>query len=102
MAALRHREALLTHVDGIRRRRDDLVTELSQRGLKVAPSDANFVLFGGMSDASAVWRSLVKRGVLVRDVGIPGWLRVTVGTDAETTEFLTELSHVLEEEKNSP
>ena len=102
VAALRHREALLTHVDGIRRRRDDLVTELSQRGLKVAPSDANFVLFGGMSDASAVWRSLVKRGVLVRDVGIPGWLRVTVGTDAETTEFLTELSHVLEEEKNSP
>ena len=35
------------------------------------------------------WQALLDRGVLVRDVGLPGWLRVTAGTTAETDAFLT-------------
>ena len=44
------------------------------------PSDANFVLFGGLADAPTTWQALLERGVLVRDVGMPGYLRVTAGT----------------------
>ncbi|CAM3167293.1 histidinol-phosphate transaminase [Stackebrandtia soli] len=94
-AALEHAPLLLATVDAIREQRDRLVRELTGLGLDVAPSDANFVLFGGLSDSSGVWRSLVDRGVLIRDVGIPGWLRVTAGTPEETGEFLDALRIIL-------
>jgi len=90
-AALAHADVLLGTVAAIKRERDRLVAELRQRGAEVADSDANFVLFGGLGDQRSVWRALVDRGVLVRDVGLPGWLRVTAGTPAETDAFLAAL-----------
>jgi histidinol-phosphate aminotransferase len=60
-------------------------------GLEVVDSDANFVLFGEFGDQQATWQGLLDRGVLVRDVGVPGWLRVTAGTEEETTAFLEAL-----------
>jgi histidinol-phosphate aminotransferase len=95
-AALAHTEILLSTVDAIKSQRDRIVATLRERGLRVADSDANFVLFavpGG--DAKAVWRALLDRGVLIRDVGLPGWLRVTAGTPAETDAFLDALGAVL-------
>jgi len=94
-AALAHSSELLETVDLIKAQRDRLVTELAALGLSVSPSDANFVLFGGLPDAGQVWSKLLERGVLVRDVGIPGWLRVTAGTAAETSAFLAALREVL-------
>jgi histidinol-phosphate aminotransferase len=35
--------------------------------------------------------------VLVRDVGIKGWLRVTAGTEPETSAFLEALGQGLQE-----
>ena len=64
------------------------MTGLRELGLTVPDSDANFVLFGQFRDEKAVWQFLLDRGVLVRDVGIPGWLRVTAGTPDETDAFL--------------
>jgi histidinol-phosphate aminotransferase len=64
---------------------------LRARGFEVVDSDANFVLFGGMEDEKAVWDGLLRHGVLVRDVGLPGWLRVSVGTGAECEAFLDAL-----------
>ncbi len=63
-------------------------------GLEPVPSDANFVLFGGLSDAAQTWRDLLDRGVLVRDVGIPHYLRVTAGTPAETDAFLAAMAEI--------
>ncbi len=60
------------------------------------PSDANFVLFGGLGDEKQVWRALLEFGVLVRDVGIAHHLRVTAGTPEETTSFLDALESVME------
>jgi histidinol-phosphate aminotransferase len=95
-AALAHRDALLATVESIKAQRDRIVATLRDRGLRVAESDANFVLFEVGGDQGVVWRALVERGVLVRDVGLPGWLRVTAGTPQETDAFLTELLTVLE------
>jgi histidinol-phosphate aminotransferase len=64
-------------------------------GLVPEPSDANFVLFGGLSDGAKVWSALVERGVLVRDVGLAGMLRVTAGTLEETTIFLDSLRAII-------
>jgi histidinol-phosphate aminotransferase len=97
--ALRHQVDLLRTVAQLREERDRLVAELAAQGCVVVPSDANFVLFGGLTDAAAVWRAVLDRGVLIRDVGLPGWLRVTAGTPEENETFLEALRAV---RKQSP
>ena len=93
--ALAHADALLANVDDIRTQRDRIVVELRAMGLDAFDSDSNFVLFGGLDDSDTVWRALLDRDVLIRDVKIPGTLRVTAGTLSETTAFLNALREVL-------
>ncbi len=95
-AALWYADELLATVGQIRVQRDRIVAELPRIGVPAVPSDANFVLFGGLSDERAVWRGLLEYGVLVRDVGVPGHLRVTAGTENEVTSFLDALESTLE------
>ena len=97
LAALRHAPELLGYVDALRAERDDTVSWLRAQGLDVADSDANFVLFGTFADRHAVWQGLLDRGVLVREVGPEGWLRVSIGTPEEMTSFRQALPVVLEE-----
>jgi histidinol-phosphate aminotransferase len=85
----------LATVTLLRAERDNLVAWLKGRGLRVADSDANFVLFGTFEQRRDVWQGLLDRGVLVREVGPPRWLRVTVGTPEEMTVFKSALSEVL-------
>ncbi len=92
LAALRHSGRMLATVEAIKHERDRVVGALAGMGLDPVPSDANFVLFGGLEDAPATWRALLEHGVLVRDVGIPHYLRVTAGTPEETTAFLDAMS----------
>ncbi len=93
--ALGHADELLATVAVLRSERDDLVGWLRRRGLVAADSDANFVLFGTFADRHAVWQGLLDRGVLIRELGPPGWLRVSVGTAAEMAAFRTALDEVL-------
>jgi histidinol-phosphate aminotransferase len=95
LVALRHTDALLGTVKAVMEQRDRLVVELRGRGLQVVDSDANFVLFGGFGDAAVVFQGLLEHGVLVRDVGLPAWLRVTAGLPDEVDTFLTALDLVL-------
>ncbi|MCE6993835.1 histidinol-phosphate transaminase [Saccharothrix sp. S26] len=87
-ASLRHAEETLGSVAKLAAERDRVVDSLAGLGFSVVPSDANFVLFGWFEDAHATWRSYLERGVLIRDVGIAGHLRVTVGTPEENDAFL--------------
>jgi histidinol-phosphate aminotransferase len=87
LAALRHADELLARVDELRAERDATAAWLAGRGLEVAESDANFVLFGRYADRHAVWQGLLDRGVLIREVGPDGWLRVSVGTAEEMAAF---------------
>lgn len=97
LAALRHAPELLGRVDELRVERDATVDWLRARGLEVADSDANFVLFGTFADRHAVWQGLVDRGVLVRETGPDGWLRVSIGTAAEMDAFKDALIQVMED-----
>jgi histidinol-phosphate aminotransferase len=94
-AALAHKEEPLATVAALRQGRDELVAWLRDTGLTVADSDANFVLFGVFGDRDAVWQGLLDRGVLIRNTGPRGWLRVTVGTPEETAAFKAALTEVL-------
>jgi histidinol-phosphate aminotransferase len=95
-AALWHADVLLSTVEVIKYERDRIVATLPEFGLTAVPSDANFVLFGGLADEKAAWRGLLEHGVLIRDVGISHHLRVTAGTEPETTSFLDALQAVVE------
>jgi len=95
-AAIANRDEPLATVEALRRSRDDLVDWLRGHGLTVADSDANFVLFGVFADRDAVWQGLLDRGVLIRNTGPKGWLRVTVGTPAENDAF----KQALKEDRN--
>jgi histidinol-phosphate aminotransferase len=94
-AALAHAAEPLATVSSLRAERDRLVAWLRGLGLRVADSDANFVLFGTFEQRRDVWQGLLDRGVLVREVGPPRWLRVTVGTPEEMAAFRTALMEVL-------
>jgi histidinol-phosphate aminotransferase len=88
----------LATVTNICAERDSLVSWLRARGLRVADSDANFVLFGTFERRRDVWQGLLDGGVLVREVGPPRWLRVTVGTPEEMAAFRAALTEILERE----
>jgi histidinol-phosphate aminotransferase len=99
LAAIGESRLLLSEVAQIKRDRDALAQSLSELGFDVTPSDANFILFGGFDSFETIkgwtserlWRALLERGILIRDVGIPGTLRVTVGTSAENDSFINAL-----------
>ena len=95
LAALKHAPELLGQVDELRAERDRAVAWLREQGLQVADSDANFALFGTFEDRHAVWQQLLDRGVLIREVGPDGWLRVSIGTPAEMDAFRNALVEVL-------
>ncbi|MFJ6213998.1 histidinol-phosphate transaminase [Streptomyces sp. NPDC092296] len=88
LACLEHTDTLLGYVAQLKAERDRVVAELRETGVEVVDSDANFIQFGRFEDTHAVWQALLDRGVLVRDNGVPGWLRVTAGTPAENDAFL--------------
>lgn len=95
-AALRHRDELLGKVDELRAERDRTVDWLRAAGHQVADSDANFCLFGRFADRHAVWQGLLERGVLIRETGPEGWLRVSIGTPEEMTAFRDALTATLD------
>jgi histidinol-phosphate aminotransferase len=95
-AALARSAELLSAVTALRAERDALVTWLRGLELTAADSDANFVLFGTFPDARAVWQGLLDRGVLIRETGPRGWLRVTVGSPGEMDAFRAALAAVLD------
>jgi histidinol-phosphate aminotransferase len=110
LAALEHTDTLLKYVEQLKDERDRLVGELRAAGCEVVDSDANFVQFGlpqalkGLGgtpseDSHAMWQALLDHGVLVRDNGVPGWLRVTAGTPAENDAFLDAVRAVLKEKR---
>jgi histidinol-phosphate aminotransferase len=90
-AALRHADDTLGSVAKLIAERDRVTEALTGMGFRVIPSDANFVLFGEFADAPATWQRYLDAGILIRDVGVPGYLRATTGL-AEENDALLEAS----------
>ena len=94
--AIDFKDELLGYVSELIRAREALTEQLHALGLKVVPSSANFILFTGFkAEAPKLWSELLGKGVLIRDVGLPGYLRVTVGNEAENTLFITALKELI-------
>jgi len=93
-AALRHADDTLGSVATLIAERERVATALARLGFRVIPSDANFILFGEFADAPATWQRYLDAGVLIRDVGIPGYLRATTGLAEENDAFLRASAHI--------
>jgi histidinol-phosphate aminotransferase len=87
-AALRHADDTLGSVAKLIAERDRVSEALTAMGFRVIPSDANFVLFGEFAEAPATWQRYLDAGILIRDVGIPGYLRATTGLAEENDALL--------------
>ncbi|RCW43236.1 histidinol phosphate aminotransferase [Halopolyspora algeriensis] len=96
-AALRHAEGTLGSVKALVDERERVTRGLRELGLTPVPSDANFILFGRFADAHRAWERYLDSDVLIRDVGIPEHLRVTIGTPEENDAFLAASKTVREE-----
>lgn len=94
IVALRHRKDTLATVATLVAERRRVVSALEALGYHVADSEANFVMFGHFDAAAAAWQRFLDHGVLVRDVGVPGYLRVTIGTPEENDAFLNAAKEV--------
>ncbi|MGO2682594.1 MAG: histidinol-phosphate transaminase [Microbacterium sp.] len=94
VAALRNADTMLGMVDEIVEQRDRITATLEALDYQPHESWSNFVLFGGVADPHATFEALYERGILVRDIGIPNHLRVTAGTETETTAFLDALASI--------
>ena len=94
--ALEFEKELLGTVSSLIDSRKIVASELEKMGLQVIPSQANFLLFTGfIQEPSQLWRQLLDRGVLIRDVGLLGHLRMTIGNEAENQEFIAALQEIL-------
>ncbi|MGV0837004.1 histidinol-phosphate transaminase [Mycolicibacterium thermoresistibile] len=100
-AALRHADDTLGSVATLIAERERVSQELRRMGFRVIPSDANFVLFGEFSDAPATWQRYLDDGVLIRDVGIPGYLRTTIGLAHENDALLATSARLVTTELTS-
>jgi histidinol-phosphate aminotransferase len=87
-AALRHGDETLGSVAALVAERQRVTEALRGIGFRVIDSDANFVLFGEFADAPATWQRYLDAGVLIRDVGLPGYLRATTGLAHENDALL--------------
>ncbi|MFM1958339.1 MAG: hypothetical protein RI929_702 [Actinomycetota bacterium] len=94
-AALRHSDLMLANVEQIKVQRDRMIAQLETMGLRAFASDANFVLVEGFKDPHQIFEALLAKGIIVRNVGIPNTLRITAGTESETTRLLGELALIL-------
>ncbi|MEB8326912.1 histidinol-phosphate transaminase [Dietzia kunjamensis] len=87
-AALRHADETLASVALLAEERKRVTAGLEEQGFEVLPSEANFVLYGPFVDATRAWQRYLDAGVLIRDVGIPGRLRATIGLEHENDRLL--------------
>ncbi len=95
--ALDFTEAMQSEIQVLISERDRIKSALEEVGLKPLPSSANFLLFSGFPEEPAVvWQAFLDRGILIRDVGLRGYLRVTIGTPAENEKFIEALNTIAE------
>jgi histidinol-phosphate aminotransferase len=75
-----------------------LYKELDRLGVSYLKTEANFIFINLNSDADVAFMELMRRGVIVRPLtsfGMPGSLRVTIGTPEQNRKFISALSEII-------
>ncbi len=96
IVALRHSEETLGTVALLAKERERVAAALNDMGYQVVPSESNFILFGSFEDQHEAWQAFLDQGVLIRDVGVAGYLRVTIGLVEENDAFINAARAIME------
>ena len=99
--ALKDQEFIVACREANEKGKQQYYTWCKERGLNYFPSETNFVLFEVKADSQLVFAELLKRGFIIRSgsaLGIPGYIRVTVGTEEQNAKVLELLDAILKEQ----
>ena len=97
VAALDDHEFITASYELNQRGMAQIMAGLEHLGLEIIKPHGNFVTFR-VGNGAAVNQKLLQQGVIVRPIGgygLPEWLRVTIGTEAENARFLAALAQAL-------
>ncbi len=98
-AAMQDRAFLARTVREVRRSRVEFARGMKRLGVKCFPSAGNFVLVYFGERTRQIVAALARKGILVRDrssdFGGEGYVRITLGTLAQTRRLLRELKEIL-------
>jgi len=90
------------HIEKSKRNNSDgkayLYNELEKLGLSFVRTEANFIFINLNNDADTAFMELMRRGVIVRPLtsfGMPGSIRVTIGTPEQNKKFVSALTEVI-------
>ena len=93
--AIESADLLQSGLDEIRSERERVRAAITLNGWKAFPSSANFILFTGFTGPSnEIWEAFLDRGILIRDIGLTGHLRVTIGTRVENDAFIAAMHEI--------
>ena len=98
-AAMRDRKFIARTVLAVKRGKAELGRGLARLGVKSFPSAGNFLLVYFGARAKQIVAALERKGILIRDrssdFGGEGYVRITLGTLAQTRRLLRELGNIL-------
>lgn len=96
---VRDKQFMAGTLEEFRRSREELIRGLARLGLRQFPSEANFILVDAGKSAKRIEAGLARRGILIRDrshdFAGAGYVRITIGTVAQTRTLLRLLKEVL-------
>ncbi|AWB81609.1 histidinol-phosphate transaminase [Corynebacterium yudongzhengii] len=96
IVALRHQDETLATVAKLSEERDRVAAQLHKLGFSYVDSESNFLFFGSFDNPHEIWQRFLDDGVLIRDVGVGGHLRVTIGLPEENDAFLNAAAAIAE------
>lgn len=92
--ALAHSDELLAKVRSLAAESRGFEAWARSKGFDVIDSQANFTLIGTFPDRHRVWQDLLDRGILIRETGPEGFLRVSAGTPGEMAALRAALEDI--------
>jgi histidinol-phosphate aminotransferase len=98
VAALQDEEHTQASRDVNRAGYQQLTDGLAALGFSVVPTQANFLIFDTGVNDKELFQALLREGVIVRSgtaLGVPGYLRISIGTSEENAKFLATFAKVL-------
>ena len=93
--ALDQSNAMQEGIELLKSERERVRAAIGYAGWSAFESAANFLLFSGFPETSAdTWKKFLDKGVLIRDVSLTGYLRVTIGTPEENEKFISAMKEI--------